>query len=294
MTASIKTSQLSKFYAGSKSPALDSLSIEIQAGEVYGYLGANGAGKTTTLRLLMGFLLPSSGSAQVMGQGIRQDSVAIKQDIGYLSGDIALYERATGQELLDFLSHFQTVGSYRQKLEKRFNAELDKPIGTLSKGNRQKLGIIQAFMHQPSVLILDEPTSGLDPLMQEAFYDTVMESKKRGAAVLMSSHNLAEAQRICDRVGIIKHGKLIQEQSIEALNNLKSVLFRVVFAKPVDGKSLSALKLITQENSRTALLQPTGSIEAALKSLSSHKITELSTKHVDLEDEFLEFYGDST
>ena len=234
MPASITTNQLTKYYSGSRVAALDSLTLEVAPGEVYGYLGANGAGKSTTIRLLMNFLQPSSGSAAIMGLDIVKDTVAVKSHVGYLAGDIALYNGATGRQLLDFLSSLQPAGDYRKILEERFHPDLDKPARELSKGNRQKLGIIQAFMHEPSVLILDEPTSGLDPLMQEAFYDTVQESKQRGAAILMSSHNLAEAQRICDRIGIIKGGKLVREQSIGHDTVLDATIFKVRFAVPAD------------------------------------------------------------
>ncbi len=179
-------------------------------------------------------------------------------------------------------------------LEKRFEAETDKPIQALSKGNRQKIGILQAFMHRPEVLILDEPTSGLDPLMQEAFYETVREARDRGAAVLMSSHNLAEAQRICDRIGIIKRGKLIREQSISDDTDLGMTTFRVVLARPdavVQLKRSQHLTFVSQENDHTALVRPKGNIAGALKSLSQFDIREFTSQQLNLEDEFLEFYG---
>lgn len=295
MTASIITDGLTKYYGNDKVAALDQLSLQIQPGEIYGFLGANGAGKSTTIRLLLNFLQPSSGSATIMGLDAVKDTVAIKKQIGYLAGDVSLYLKPTGRQVLDFLSSLQKADAYRQDLEKRFKVDLDKPIGELSKGNRQKLGIVQAFMHQPAVLVLDEPTAGLDPLMQEAFYETVLESKQRGAAVLMSSHNLAEAQRICDRIGIIKHGKLIHEQTMSQDNTLGTVIFKVMFANPADlvkCKTASGLKFVSQTDSHSALLKPVGTIAAALKALSQYDIQELNTQSLDLEDEFLEFYGE--
>ncbi|MDB5175978.1 MAG: transporter ATP-binding protein [Candidatus Saccharibacteria bacterium] len=297
MAASIITNKLTKQYGSSASRALSELSLEIQPGEVYGFLGANGAGKSTTIRLLLNFLQPTSGSATILGLDSVGDSQAVKKHIGYLAGDIALYKKPTGKELLDFMSSLQPstgTASYRKVLEKRFQADLAKPIGTLSKGNRQKIGIIQAFMHQPRVLILDEPTSGLDPLMQEAFYQTVAESKQQGAAILMSSHSFAEAEKTCDRIGIIRQGRLVLEQKISAESSLDTVIFRVTFVKSAsltDSKSASGLTFVSQTDSHSGLYKPSGSIGEALKALSRYDISELSTQKLDLEDEFLEYYG---
>lgn len=297
MTASIVATKLTKYYGGEKSAALDGLNLDIKAGEIYGYLGANGAGKSTTIRLLMNFLQPSSGSARIAGLDIVKDSVAIKKHVGYLAGDVALYPKVTGRELFDYLSTLQrdTDPDYRRLLEKRFQAELGKPLQTLSKGNRQKIGVIQAFMHRPDVLILDEPTSGLDPLMQEAFYETLRETRGRGAAVLMSSHNLAEAQRVCDRIGIIKHGKLIHEQALGGDVALGATIFRVVLAR-ADAlpqlKQASHLHFLSQESNTTVLVQAHGALAGALKSLSQFDIRDITTQQLSLEDEFIGFYED--
>jgi len=296
MAASIVTTNLTKYYGHEKVAALDSLNLNIRAGEVYGFLGANGAGKSTTIRLLMNFLQPSGGSAQISGLDIVRDSVAVKKQVGYLAGDVALYQKTTARELLDYLSalHGSSTNDYRQRLEKRFEAEVTKPIGALSKGNRQKIGILQAFMHQPDVLILDEPTSGLDPLMQEAFYETVREARARGAAVLMSSHNLAEAQRVCDRIGIVKHGKLIHEQTMGSGTELTKPIFRVVPTLDTDVarlKKVPHLKFLS-ENESGLLLQANGTLAEALAALSKFDLREFSTQQLNLEDEFIEFYGD--
>lgn len=296
MAASILTDQLTKYYGQEKVAALDSLSISIEPGEVYGFLGANGAGKSTTIRLLLNFLHPTTGTALIMGLDSVKQSVEVKKHVGYLSGDVALFTKPTGNELLNYLGSLHAVTGSRKLLEQRFEADLDKPLGNLSKGNRQKIGIIQAFMHQPDVLILDEPTSGLDPLMQEAFYETVRECKQRGAAVLMSSHNLAEAQRICDRIGIIRHGTLVHEQTLNHDASLAATIFKVIFASPADlirSKTAAGLKFLSKSDDHTALLQPTGEIKQALESLSHFNIRELTTRSLDLEDEFLEFYGDA-
>jgi ABC-2 type transport system ATP-binding protein len=297
MNASIIIDQLSKRYVRGQPPALDKLTLHVNPGEVYGFLGANGAGKSTTIRLLMNFLQPTGGSASVMDYDVTTDAVRVKQHVGYLAGDVALYRKTTGRSLLDFLTKLQggKPSDYRAVLEQRFQAELDKPIAELSKGNRQKIGILQACMHQPAVLILDEPTSGLDPLMQEAFYETLTEAKNRGAAVFMSSHNLAEAQRVCDRLGVIKHGKLIREQTIQGDTTLEAPIFKVVFANAVpqnELKKLAGLRLLSSDG-KVALLQPTETISQALKVLSRYDIQSLTSEKLDLESEFLEFYEDA-
>lgn len=293
----LQTVDLIKQYPGAVSPAINGLNLQVKRGEVYGYLGANGAGKTTTIRLILNFLLPTSGSAVVLGLDSVEDSLAIKRHIGYLAGDIALYSKASGRELLDYLGRLQGMKSqaYRHQLEDRFKADLSKPIAQLSKGNRQKIGIIQAFMHQPEVLILDEPSSGLDPLMQEAFFETVKEAKESGAGIFMSSHNLAEAQRICDRVGIIKSGQLIHEQPVKA-SGIANTIFRVslVTLRDIDKlKSTIGLLFLKQVDDTTLLLQPTESISRALKLLGQFDIREFSSKALDLEEEFEEYYGGS-
>ncbi|MEJ0073438.1 MAG: ABC transporter ATP-binding protein [Candidatus Saccharibacteria bacterium] len=298
MASGIVADKLTKRYTHGQPPALDGLSFDINGGEVYGFLGANGAGKSTAIRLLMNFLQPTSGSATIMGLDSVKDSVEAKKHTGYLAGDVALPLKVTGDELLDYLGslHGRIHAEYRHVLEKRFEAEIHKPIASLSKGNRQKIGILQAFMHQPDVLILDEPTSGLDPLMQEAFYDTIREARERGASVLMSSHNLAEAQRICDRIGIIKHGKLIREQTVSEFTSLTKPTFTVTFKNHASVnaiKSQKAVRVMQQTDTNTLKLQPTGEIAPALAALANHSIVSMTSQAGDLEDEFLEFYGDN-
>jgi ABC-2 type transport system ATP-binding protein len=298
MAATIVAHDLTKYYDHDSAAALNKLNLTIAAGEVYGYLGANGAGKSTTIRLLMNFLQPSSGTATICGLDIVRDTVAIKKRVGYLAGDVALYPKATGKELLDYLAslHGSVDAQYRHTLEQRFEADTNKPIGSLSKGNRQKIGILQACMHRPEVLILDEPTSGLDPLMQEAFYETIREARDRGAAVLMSSHNLTEAQALCDRIGIIKHGKLIHEQTMDDKSSLGNTTFQVLLKNAADvskAKKSHHLSVVSDKGS-VLVVQPTGSIADALAALSMFDIVSITTKQLSLEDEFLDFYGDKS
>lgn len=294
MSVSILAEDLTKFYGREKIPALHGLNLHVDAGEIYGFLGANGAGKSTTIRLLLNFLQPTNGTAKILSLDSRKNAVEIKKHVGYLAGDVALYPKVTGQQLLDYLSSLQPAGKYRLVLEKRFEADLHKPIASLSKGNRQKLGIIQAFMHEPSVLILDEPTSGLDPLMQEAFYETLREAQARGAAILMSSHLLDEAQRVCDRIGIIKKGKLIREQAIKDDARLNAITFKVVFANQHDLERClqsSHLKVVGKPLELSASFQPRTTLQAALAQFGHCELRSFSTHTLDLEDEFLDFYG---
>lgn len=296
MNAHIEIRGLSKTYPGGSVPALDNLSLQVASGEVYGFLGANGAGKTTTIRLLLNFINPSAGTAAILGNDIVKDSVAARRHIGYLSGEIALWPKVTGNELFAYLSKLQQKDNraYLTELIRRFEAEPEKRIGELSKGNRQKIGIIQALMHQPEVLVLDEPTSGLDPLMQEVFYDIIREASERGTAAFVSSHNLAETQRMCTRVGIIKNGKLIREQAIRDDANLGAPVFRIVCKHEKDIERLKqqhVMKVLSTKGP-SAVLQPIGPIAPALKELSTYTIVSIITEQLNLEDEFLEYYGD--
>ncbi|MBP9852712.1 MAG: beta-exotoxin transport system ATP-binding protein [Patescibacteria group bacterium] len=296
MRASIDIRGLSKTYARSKTPALDNLTLQVHLGEVYGFLGANGAGKSTTIRLLLNFIQPTHGTATIMGHDVVRSTVEAKRSIGYLSGEVALWPKVTGNEIFAYLGNLasQNDSTYIKELIRRFEADPHKKIGELSKGNKQKIGIITALMHKPAVLILDEPTSGLDPLMQEVFYDCVREAAANGTAVFVSSHNLAEAQRMCDRIGIIKHGKLIHEQDIKDSTDLASTTMRITLAHQKDATELKkhrALKVISAEGA-TLVVRPSGSIATALGAISHYPVQSFSTEQLNLEDEFLEYYGD--
>lgn len=294
--AQILLDKLSKQYGGAKERALDAVSLKVMPGETYGFLGANGAGKSTTIRTLLNFIQPTSGSATILGMDVVKDSVAIKRRVGYLAGDVALYEKQTGEQFLRFMAKLQPLAdpAYFDTLVKGFKAELHKPISDLSKGNRQKLGIIQALMHQPDVLILDEPTSGLDPLMQEVFFDAVRQAKERGASVFFSSHNLGEVQRVCDRIGFIRAGRLIQEQSIAELTKNASHTFDVTFAhdaplaefKHIRDAQLTA----TQDTKHVSILVPNGSLKQFFGILARHQVQQFQQRELNLEEEFLNFY----
>lgn len=290
----IETKNLSKRYHGTKTYALHGLSLSVAAGEVYGFLGANGAGKSTTIRTLLNFIQPSGGSASILGHDIVRDAVAIKQHVGYLAGDVALYDKMTGKQFLDYMADLQPPRqrSYATELAKRFQAQLHKPLPDLSKGNRQKIGLIQAFMHEPDVIILDEPTSGLDPLMQEEFFKLIRESRERGAAVFASSHNFAEVQRMCDRVGFIREGKLVAEQTLADLAARAAHTFMLTFADKAPVAELRKLPQVsvTAHDEHDITVSVTGELSPLFALLGQHRVTRVHQQEINLEQEFMQFY----
>jgi len=290
----ITLNRLSKRYHGAKTDSLHGVSLEVAAGEVYGFLGANGAGKSTTIRTLLNFIEPTSGSARICGLDIVKDSVEVKRHVGYLAGEVALYSRMTGKDFLNYMAGLQPVKTkgYTAELVKRFQADPTKPLGNLSKGNRQKFGLIQAVMHEPDVLILDEPTSGLDPLMQEEFYKLIRESKQRGASVFVSSHNFAEVQRMCDRIGFIREGRLVAEQTLADLAAKAAHTFTLTFA---DSAPLAELKRlarasITAHDEHHLTISVEGELSPLFRLLGAHHVTRLEQQDVNLEEEFMRFY----
>lgn len=290
----ISVTGLSKRYARSDRLALDSLSLQVNPGEIYGFLGPNGAGKSTTIRLLLNFLQPTSGSATINGSDVVEDSLKIRHSIGYLSGDMALYPKMTGTHYLSYMSDLQGLRdlSYQKELIKKLKPDLDKKMGELSRGNKQKIGIIQALMHKPDVLILDEPSTGLDPLMQEVFYGLLRQAKDRNATIFVSSHILSEVQKMCDRVGIIREGKLVGEREIAELASEATHTFDIEFSgkppiaklKKVPGVSIEA------SNKKSVTLHMHGKLSDLLGELAKHDVTHIDTRSLDLESEFMHYY----
>ena len=285
---------LSKRYAKAKNFAVRGVDFDIKNGEVYGFLGPNGAGKTTTIRMLMNFIQPTAGEAKVLDLDSVNDSVEIKSKVGYLSGEISFYNKMTGQQFLEYMSQLQPPqnSNFRRQLIRLFQFSPSQKIGALSKGNRQKLGIIQAFMHEPEVLILDEPTGGLDPLMQEAFYELVRETKARGATRFISSHNLSEVQKMCDRVGFIRSGRLISEQTVGTFSKQSSQIFDISFAAdaPVaELRRISGIK-VNVHTPRFVSVKVKGDLTPLFAILSRHKVNSLDRRESSLEEEFLGFY----
>ena len=296
--AAITITSLTKRYTGAKTNAVDNVTLSIRAGEVYGFLGSNGAGKSTTIRTIMNFIRATSGTVMILGKDSATDAVAVHRDIGYVSGDVALPKNVTGKQLLSYLGdlHGSVDKPYLRLLVDRFSVQLDQKIGELSKGNRQKVGLLQALMHKPKILILDEPTSGLDPLMQEAFYETILEAKARGAAILFSSHNFAEVERICDRVAIIRNGKLVVDASVQELQKSHMPSWRVTVKDKTSAKQLLSAPGLTVTSQKNAMLtvRPTRSIRTALAALSKVEIVSIVQQTDELENEFMSFYKQGT
>jgi ABC-2 type transport system ATP-binding protein len=277
--------------------ALVDLDLDVFAGEVFGYLGPNGAGKTTTIRLLMDEIRPTKGSATILGEDVREKSVDLRKYIGYVPGDLAMYPNLTGRDTITYFSNLRggVDWSYVDQLADRLDADLTKKVGDLSSGNRQKVGIIQAFMNRPTVLVMDEPSSGLDPLVQREFQQMMREVAADGGTVFLSSHTLSEVQRVADRVGIIRHGKII---ALEAVATLRAKGLRRVeleFAEPVAASDFSGIDgvrdLVIQNHH--AVMSYEGRIGTLLHAASrNHTLVDMSTQEADLEEIFLTYYHD--
>jgi ABC-2 type transport system ATP-binding protein len=293
MATAIQTHKLSKKY-GPNRGILD-LDLEIQAGEIFGFLGPNGAGKSTTIATLMDFIRPTSGSAEIFGLDTRKDSVAIKQRIGYLSGDLRLYDKMTGRQLLQYLGELQ--GGVQQsrvdELSRRLDAVLDRPFGELSRGNKQKIGLVQALMHDPDLLVLDEPTSGLDPLIQIEFYNLLHEFKAKGGTVFMSSHVMPEVQRVCDRVGIVRDARLVAVESLETIRKQALRQLEIHFATAPNLAEFQKLKGIKDLRLDGKILHCKigGSVDELVKTAAKYQVNDIISHEPDLEEVFLTFYG---
>jgi ABC-2 type transport system ATP-binding protein len=290
----IEIERLSKRYPAAQGFAVHDLSLTVNSGEVYGFLGPNGAGKSTTIKTVMGFLRATSGTAHVLGVDCGTHDPTVKSQVGYLSGDMAIYPKMTGAQYLDYVGALLPPVSktYRHELCRRLECTLNKPVGKLSRGNKQKIALVQAFMSQPSVLILDEPTSGLDPLMQEVFYDLVREAKTRGAAVFMSSHVLSEVQKTCDRVGIIKDGALIAEKDMAQLSEQAAQTYTITFAKKTPMTALRSVKglRIISHDKQQVVLQLNGNLAPLFAVLAQHDTRKFDTAELDVEALFMHYY----
>ena len=295
MDSVIEAEQLTKRYG--KSRGIEDLTLSVKRGEIFGFLGPNGAGKTTTIRTLLDLLHPTSGSAKIFGLDSRRDSIAIRARTGNLPGDFAFEDRVTGHQLLRLFANLRGMSDLGSAadLADRFKADLSKPLRELSRGNRQKIGLIQALFHEPDLLILDEPTGGLDPLMQEEFLTVVAEHRDRGATVFLSSHDLAEVERICDRVGIIRAGRLA---AVESVSEMREHAYRDVvvrFAEPVSLADFEALPEIEQivVSDDTLSFRSLGGLDAAIKAIASHSVIDIEIKRPTLEELFLTYYDGS-
>ncbi len=288
----IETERLTKSYGSSR--GIEDVTISVEAAEVFGFLGPNGAGKTTAIRTLLDLLHPSSGSARIFGLDSHRDSVAIRARLGNLPGDFGYGKRATGREGLRLLARLRGIEGLgrAEALAERFRADLDRPLGQLSRGNRQKVGLILATFHSPELLILDEPTSGLDPLMQEEFLALVAEERARGCTVLLSSHELDEVERVCDRVGIVREGKLI---AVERIDELLGKARRTVTLELADSDDLSDLQSLPGVSDLQAAdgkvsFKVGGDLDPVVKAIARRHVLDMELTHPTLEEIFLTYY----
>ncbi len=290
----INTTKLTKYYGAQL--GIEEVNLAVNRGEVFGYLGPNGAGKTTTIRTLLDFIRPSGGSAAIFGLDARQSSVAIHRRIGYLNGELSLYDDMTGEDLLRYLGNLRggLDWQYVKDLAARFQCDLPRRIQGLSLGNKQKLGLLQAFMHKPELLILDEPTNGLDPLMQHEFYNLLTETKKEGRTIFLSSHILPEVEKVCDRVGIIRQGKLITVETIESLKSHAIRQLEIHFAAPVPKEKFINIPgvrdIVVEGNLLTCTV--VGSLDALVKAAARFDVFNIISREPSLEDIFMTYYSE--
>ncbi len=294
--AAIRTSGLTKRYGAIC--ALDALDVEVREGEIFGFLGPNGAGKSTAIRLLLGYIHPTAGRAEVLGCDIITESVAIRRRIGYLPGGIALYDTLTGLEQLDFLARLNGRAPVRraelcEQLELSVKT-LNRLVRDYSRGMRQKIGIVQALQHDPELAVLDEPSEGLDPLMQRAFYTILERLKRQGRTVFFSSHVLSEVERVCDRVAIIRSGRLVLVEEIAKLRSRRrrNVAMQVEGGLPIL-QSVAGVSEVEIHGQRVTC-SVDGDIGPFLSAIGSTRVTDLTIEVPRLEEAFLDFYGDGS
>jgi ABC-2 type transport system ATP-binding protein len=289
----IQAEGLTKDYGGGH--GLFGLDLTVQRGEVCGFLGPNGAGKSTTMRLLLDLIGPTSGSARLMDLDSHADSLEIRRRVGFLPGDFALYPRLTGAEMLDYLAAVRggVDRNVRDGLAERFDAQLDRPVQQLSTGNRQKLGLIQAFMHEPELLILDEPIAGLDPLVQQSFHALLGEVAGQGRTVFLSSHTLSEVERVADRVAILREGRLVVMDTLESLRAVAVRRLEIEFAGPAPtAAELEALPGVREAvfHDSHVVVAYEGSADPLVKALARYEVLAIRSQDDELESIFLQYY----
>lgn len=271
--------------------AVDGISLEVKKGEILGFLGPNGAGKSTTIRCLMGFNKPTDGTITVFGHNMSNDSVEAKKQIGYLPGNVKLYDAWTGWDHIRFFESIRGQSDNIKSLIERFDFNPNAKFRHLSSGNKQKLGLILALMHNPKLIIMDEPTVGLDPLLQNEIYKVLMEMRDNGSTIFISSHNLPEVERLCDRVAIIKEGKLVAVENIKELGDKKLHKIEVRFGDKFDVSEfkISGVEKV-EEVSNGLFITVSGDLNKILQAITKHKIIDFEITHASLEDVFMKFY----
>ena len=287
----VKVSNLTKFYGRTK--GIEKVSFEIHEGEIYGLMGPNGAGKTTTLRSMLNLISSDSGKTNILGKDVNELSSKEISHISYLPGEFEMYSNLTGKQYLTYISNLRNAKTNNiHLLSDQLDLDLNKKINALSKGNKQKIGIVQAFMNSPKLAILDEPTSGLDPLKQQEFQNIVKEQNKEGCSVLLSSHILNEIEDLCEKVGIIKDGTLIASEQISALKNKTIKKYEVTFENPPSENKLSEIKGIYDLKIKDEIATFTikGNIDDMIKTISKFTVINLRILEPDLEEIFLTYY----
>jgi ABC-2 type transport system ATP-binding protein len=292
-TPAIETSHLTKFYG--KSRGITDVDLTVPTGQIFGFLGPNGAGKSTTIRLLLDLIRPTTGSARVLGLDSRRDRLAIDRRVSYVPGELALYGDLTGRQLLGYLGNLQgsVDGGYREQLIERLELDPSKKVKSLSRGNKQKVGLVAAFMIRPELLILDEPTAGLDPFIQIQFEHLCDEARDEGRTVFISSHQLPEVEHLCDAVGIIREGRLLAVESIASLKARALRRLEIDFGEPVSAESFAGLAGIRDLSIDDGTLRCTvmGSLDGLVKAASRYEVLNLRSVETSLEEIFLAYYG---
>jgi len=292
VSSAILTEGLTKRYG--RRPGIEQLDLEVHPGEVFGFIGPNGAGKSTTIRLLLDLLRPTAGRATVLDLDARADSVAVRRSVGYLPGEFGLDVRMTPRQLLQY---FATLRGMRDvgdapALAERLDLDLDLPMGRLSRGNRQKVGLVQAMFHRPPLLILDEPTTGLDPLVQDTFLQMLREARDEGRTVFLSSHILSEVERVCDRVAIVRASRLAALETTESLLEKRRKRVTLVFDSPVDASAFAGLPGVSdiRVQGTAVTLRLSDGIDAVIKLAAQHTLLDLQVEHPSLDEVFLGYY----
>lgn len=276
-----------------KIQAVKGISLRVERGEIFGFLGPNGAGKTTTIRCMLDVIRPTSGTLRVLGLDAQHDTMALHQRIGYLPGDVRLPGDMTGRQVIAYFSRLQgRTPVLLDDLIARFDVEMKRPLKGYSKGMRQKIGVVLAFMCDPDVLILDEPTSGLDPLLQRAFNELLLEEQARGKTIFMSSHIMGDVEKVCQRVAVIRQGELVTVEKVETLRQKAGQRVIVEFGDQVRAEELTYIPGVSNVNTvnGTYHFNMGGSMDPLIKALSQHEVLRLQAEEAPLEEVFLKFY----
>ncbi len=273
--------------------AVRGVSMRVEQGEIFGFLGPNGAGKTTTIRCLLDVIRPTSGTLRVLGLDAQRDKMELHQRIGYLPGDVRLPGQMTGKQVIDYFSRLQGLEPVLlDDLVARFDVELKRPLKSYSKGMRQKIGVVLAFMCDPEVLILDEPTSGLDPLLQRTFNEFLLQEQARGKTIFMSSHIMSDVEKVCQRVAVIRQGEIVTIEEVEKLRQKAGQRVTVEFNDSVSADEVARLPGVSNvtRNNSAYHFNISGSMDALIKALSRHEVLRLQAEEAPLEEVFLKFY----